>query len=231
MTDTTSSAFELSFTNSQGETVPLATFEGRPLLVVNTASQCGFTPQYEGLQALHEAYADQGLVVIGFPCDQFAHQEPGNDAEIEEFCRINYGVEFPLSTKVDVNGKDADPVFAFLKERAGGRLGSAIKWNFTKFLVAPEGRPSSATARRPALTPSARTSRPCSADGVDGYGSGRMSRCEPRLWFGVRNRSLLPSMSTRPIGRSSVPSSTLVNAMPEPSASTCGCVAPLLSSV
>ena len=139
MTDTTSSVFELSFTSSRGEAVPLATFEGRPLLVVNTASQCGFTPQYEGLQALHEEYAADGLVVIGFPCDQFAHQEPGNDAEIEEFCRINYGVEFPLSTKVDVNGKDADPVFAFLKERAGGRLGSAIKWNFTKFLVAPNG--------------------------------------------------------------------------------------------
>ncbi len=120
MTDTASSVFELSFTSSKGEAVPLATFEGRPLLVVNTASQCGFTPQYEGLQALHDEYAADGLVVIGFPCDQFAHQEPGNDAEIEEFCRINYGVEFPLSTKVDVNGKEAHPVFAFLKERAGG---------------------------------------------------------------------------------------------------------------
>ena len=107
--------------------------------MVNTASQCGFTPQYEGLQALHEAYRDQGLVVIGFPCDQFAHQEPGDDAEIEEFCRVNYGVDFPLSTKVDVNGAATDPVFAFLKEHASGRLGSAIKWNFTKFLVAPDG--------------------------------------------------------------------------------------------
>jgi glutathione peroxidase len=139
MTDTEPTAFELSFTSSRGETVPLATYAGRPMLVVNTASQCGFTPQYEGLQALHEEYADQGLVVIGFPCDQFAGQEPGNDAEIEEFCRVNYGVEFPLSTKVDVNGKETHPVFAFLKERAGGRLGSAIKWNFTKFLVAPDG--------------------------------------------------------------------------------------------
>jgi glutathione peroxidase len=139
-TDTLSSIFELSFTTSQGETVQLATYEGRPLLVVNTASECGFTPQYEGLQALHEAYADQGLVVIGFPCDQFAHQEPGTDAEIEAFCKANYGVEFPLSTKVDVNGKATHPVFAFLRAQAGGRLGSAIKWNFTKFLVAPDGR-------------------------------------------------------------------------------------------
>ena len=119
MTDTaTDSVFDLTFTSSRGEAIPLATYEGRPLLVVNTASQCGFTPQYEGLQALHEAYADQGLVVIGFPCDQFAHQEPGDDAEIEEFCRVNFGVEFPLSTKVDVNGKATHPVFAFLKERA-----------------------------------------------------------------------------------------------------------------
>jgi glutathione peroxidase len=139
MTNPASSVFELSFTTSQGESVPLATYEGQPLLVVNTASECGFTPQYEGLQTLHEAYADQGLVVIGFPCDQFAHQEPGTDAEIEAFCKANYGVEFPLSTKVDVNGKATHPVFAFLKAQAGGRLGSAIKWNFTKFLVAPDG--------------------------------------------------------------------------------------------
>src|SRR4051794_31468237 len=115
MTDATGSVFELSFTDVHGEAVPLARYEGRPLLVVNTASKCGFTPQYEGLQALHHDYADQGLVVLGFPCDQFAHQEPGDDGEIEEFCRANYGVEFPLSTKVDVNGKATHPVFAFLK--------------------------------------------------------------------------------------------------------------------
>ena len=133
------SVFSLSFTTNHGETLPLATFEGRPLLIVNTASKCGFTPQYEGLQALQEQYRDEGLVVIGFPCDQFANQEPGDDAAIEEFCRVNYGVDFPLSTKVDVNGKETHPVFAFLKERAGGRLGSSIKWNFTKFLVAPDG--------------------------------------------------------------------------------------------
>ncbi len=140
MTEPTDSLFELSFTTLGGEDVPLATYEGRPILVVNTASQCGFTPQYEGLEALYRAYRDRGLVVIGFPCDQFGHQEPGKDAEILEFCEANYGVDFPLSTKVKVNGKGTHPVFAFLKHRAGGRLGSAIKWNFTKFLVAPDGR-------------------------------------------------------------------------------------------
>ena len=134
------SIYELSFTDIHGERRSLSSFAGRPLLIVNTASQCGFTPQYEGLQALHEAYAARGLVVLGFPCDQFAHQEPGDDAEIDEFCRSSYGVTFTLSTKVDVNGKSTDPVFAFLKARAGGRLGPSIKWNFTKFLVAPDGR-------------------------------------------------------------------------------------------
>ena len=133
------SIFELTFTDNHGASVPIGTFAGRPILVVNTASRCGFTPQYAGLQALHERYRDQGLVVIGFPCDQFGHQEPGDDAAIDEFCRANYGVTFPLSTKVDVNGKRTHPVFAFLKARAGGRLGAAIKWNFTKFLIAPDG--------------------------------------------------------------------------------------------
>jgi len=137
--DSTPNLFDLSYTNSRGEQVALAQYAGRPVLVVNTASRCGLTPQYEGLQALHDEYADRGLVVLGFPCDQFAHQEPGDDAQIEEFCTINYGVTFPLSTKVDVNGRNTDPVFAFLKERAGGLLGSRIKWNFTKFLVAPDG--------------------------------------------------------------------------------------------
>ena len=110
------------------------------LLIVNTASKCGFTPQYDGLQELHERFKDEGLVVIGFPCDQFAHQEPGDDDQIEEFCRLNHGVSFPLSTKVDVNGDGTHPVFSFLKQRGGGMLGSRIKWNFTKFLVEPDGR-------------------------------------------------------------------------------------------
>jgi len=137
MTPTT--IYDLSATSNRGEEIDFAQFRGRPMLIVNTASKCGFTPQYDGLQALHETYGPQGLVVIGFPCDQFANQEPGDDAAIEEFCRINFGVTFPLTAKVDVNGKDADPVFAFLKERTSGLLGSSIKWNFTKFLVAADG--------------------------------------------------------------------------------------------
>ena len=139
MTDQPSSLYDLSFVDNHGQEVDLKQFEGRPVLVVNTASKCGFTPQYDGLQELHEKFQDQGLVVIGFPCDQFAHQEPGGDDEIAEFCRVNHGVTFPLSTKVDVNGSGTHPVFAFLKDRAGGLLGSRIKWNFTKFLVHPDG--------------------------------------------------------------------------------------------
>ena len=135
----TQTLFDLGYTSSRGEHVSLAPYTGRPVLVVNTASRCGLTSQYEGLQSLHEEYGDRGLVVVGFPCDQFAHQEPGDAAEIEEFCTIGYGVTFALSTKVDVNGRRTDPVFGFLKKRAGGVLGSRIKWNFTKFLVAPDG--------------------------------------------------------------------------------------------
>ena len=141
MTSTSSGTlYDLSFTDNRGETVDLSQFAGRPVLVVNTASKCGFTPQYDGLQELHERFKDEGLVVIGFPCDQFAHQEPGDDTQIEEFCRVNHGVSFPLSTKVDVNGDGTHPVFSFLKQRAGGVLGSRIKWNFTKFLIEPDGR-------------------------------------------------------------------------------------------
>ena len=134
-----SSLHDLSYTDNHGNPVALSDYAGRAVLIVNTASKCGLTPQYEGLQQLHEEFKDRGLVVIGFPCDQFAGQEPGDDDAIEEFCTLNYGVTFPLSTKVDVNGDGTDPVFAFLKERAGGVLGSRIKWNFTKFLVAPDG--------------------------------------------------------------------------------------------
>lgn len=133
------SLYDLSFTNNKGEEVPLEQFRGKPVLIVNTASKCGFTPQYAGLQKLHEELGPEGLVVLGFPCDQFAHQEPGDDNAIEEFCSINYGVTFPLSQKTDVNGSNANPVFEFLKKQSGGLLGSGIKWNFTKFLVAPDG--------------------------------------------------------------------------------------------
>ena len=134
------SLYDLSFTDNHGEQVELSDFSGKPVLIVNTASRCGFTPQYDGLQTLYEEYGDKGLVVLGFPCDQFMHQEPGDDGEIEEFCKVNHGVTFPLSTKIAVNGSRTHPVFAFLKNRAGGMLGSRVKWNFTKFLVAPDGR-------------------------------------------------------------------------------------------
>ncbi|MCX6422191.1 MAG: glutathione peroxidase [Actinobacteria bacterium] len=144
---------DLSFTDNHGEQVDLAQFAGRPVLIVNTASKCGFTPQYEGLQKMYEEFKDQGLVIIGFPCDQFAHQEPGDDAQIEEFCQINYGVDFPLSSKVDVNGSDEHPVFGFLKKQSKSPLGSRIKWNFTKFLISPDGK----TVKRyaPTTTPKA----------------------------------------------------------------------------
>lgn len=144
---------DLSFTDISGNEVSLAQYAGRPILVVNTASKCGFTPQYQGLQELHEELGPQGLVVLGFPCDQFAHQEPGNEGEIAEFCTRNFGVTFPLSAKVSVNGSKTHPVFAFLKKHAGGRFGSAVKWNFTKFLVAPDGK--TVTRFAPSTAPAA----------------------------------------------------------------------------
>jgi glutathione peroxidase len=133
------SIYDLSFVDNHGQTVDLAQYRGKPLLIVNTASKCGFTPQYEGLQKIQDELGPKGLVVLGFPCDQFMHQEPGDDATIEQFCQMNYGVTFPISTKVDVNGKNTHPVFKWLKGKTGGLLGSGIKWNFTKFLVAPDG--------------------------------------------------------------------------------------------
>ena len=134
-----SKIYDLSFVNNRGETVSLADYSGKPILVVNTASKCGLTPQYEGLQKLHEEFRDQGLIVLGFPCNQFANQERGNDAQIDEFCKVNYGVDFTLSQKVNVHGKDAHPVFQFLKSKSKGLLGGRVKWNFTKFLIAPDG--------------------------------------------------------------------------------------------
>lgn len=123
-----------------GEEVDLSSYDGKVVLVVNTASKCGFTPQYQGLQQLHETYADDGLVVLGFPCDQFGHQEPGDEDEIATFCERNYGVTFPMMAKVDVNGTDAHPVFAWLRQEQRGLLGGKIKWNFTKFLVGRDGQ-------------------------------------------------------------------------------------------
>jgi glutathione peroxidase len=151
MSDAPQSWHDLTFVDNHGQDVDLAQYAGRPVLVVNTASNCGFTPQYDGLQRLYEDFQEQGLVVIGFPCDQFGHQEPGDDSQIEEFCRVNHGVTFPLSAKVEVNGPHTHPVFAYLKSRAGGLLGSRIKWNFTKFLVSADGR--TVTRYAPTVTP------------------------------------------------------------------------------
>lgn len=131
---------DFTATTLTGEERPLADYAGQAVLVVNTASKCGLTPQLEGLQKLHEEYADQGLAILGFPCDQFAHQEPGTAEEIGEFCTRNYGVAFPMFDKVEVNGSGAHPLWAWLRSEKGGVLGGAIKWNFTKFLVDPQGR-------------------------------------------------------------------------------------------
>jgi glutathione peroxidase len=134
-------AYDFSARSIDGSTLPLASLRGRVLLVVNTASACGFTPQFAGLEQLHKAYGDQGLAVIGFPCNQFGAQDPGSNAEIAQFCQLNYGVSFPMMAKVDVNGPDADPLFQWLRTEAPGLLGSkSIKWNFTKFLVGRDGR-------------------------------------------------------------------------------------------
>ena len=134
------SIYDLEFTDNRGNLVSLADYSGKPILILNTASKCGFTPQYEGLQKLNEEFREQGLIVLGFPCDQFAHQEPGNDQEIDEFCKVNFGVDFPLSQKVNVNGKNAHPIFKFLKENSKSLLGGTVKWNFTKFLISPDGK-------------------------------------------------------------------------------------------
>jgi glutathione peroxidase len=124
----------------QGEHKTLADFPAQAYLVVNTASKCGFTPQYAGLEKLWQYYRSRGLMVLGFPCNQFGGQEPGNPLEIANFCTLNYGVSFPLFSKIDVNGAQAHPLYTFLKGEKGGLLGSGIKWNFTKFLVDRTGR-------------------------------------------------------------------------------------------
>jgi len=124
-----------------GKDTDLAAYRGKVLLIVNTASKCGFTPQYAGLEALYKKYAERGFVVLGFPCDQFGHQEPGSEAEIATFCAKNYGVSFPMHAKIEVNGPDAHPLFAQLKTAAPGLLGTeVIKWNFTKFMVDRQGQ-------------------------------------------------------------------------------------------
>jgi glutathione peroxidase len=133
-------AFDFTVNDIHGKPVNLADYKGKVLLIVNTASKCGFTPQYKGLQALHEKYQGQGLVVLGFPCNQFGGQEPAPEAQIEQFCEMNFGVSFPLFAKIDVNGSNAAPLYKYLKEDAPGILGTeGIKWNFTKFLVSRDG--------------------------------------------------------------------------------------------
>ena len=153
--------FDFKALNNKGAEVDFRQYEGQVLMIVNTASKCGFTPQYDGLEALYQKYKDQGLVIIGFPCDQFAHQEPGSDEEIAEFCRLNHGVTFPLMKKIDVNGEDAHPIYKYLQSVAPTEEYKGIKakathtmlkglsksakkdgdilWNFTKFLISKDG--------------------------------------------------------------------------------------------
>ncbi len=152
--------YDFKVLNNRGEEIDLAQYKGQVLMIVNTASKCGFTPQYDGLQALYEKYKDRGFIILGFPCDQFKHQEPGSDAEIAEFCKLNFGVTFPLMKKVDVYGENAAPVYTYLTTQvpeekvtglknkatmkmvealATGRKDSDIRWNFTKFLISRDG--------------------------------------------------------------------------------------------
>jgi glutathione peroxidase len=133
------SVHDFTVQTATGEERSLAEFAGKTLLIVNTASKCGLAPQYEGLQRLQEEYGDQGFTVIGFPSNQFANQEPGSNEEIQQFCSLNYNVTFPVMAKIDVNGRNAHPLFKHLKKAKSGVLGGAIKWNFTKFLVDAEG--------------------------------------------------------------------------------------------
>ncbi|MEJ5188452.1 MAG: glutathione peroxidase [Breznakiellaceae bacterium] len=131
--------YNLTALTNKGTPLSLSQYKGKVLLIVNTASKCGFTPQYKGLQRLYEKYRDRGFEILAFPCDQFAHQEPGNNEEIAQFCQTNFGVTFPLMSKIEVNGPNTHPVFAWLKKKAPGLIGKSIKWNFTKFLISRDG--------------------------------------------------------------------------------------------
>jgi len=138
---TTPSVYDFEARQIDGKAIALSAFKGQVMLIVNTASKCGFTPQFGGLEELHKAYADKGLAVLGFPCNQFGSQDPGADGEIAEFCQVNYGVSFPMMGKIDVNGPGAHPLYNWLSAEAPGLLGSkSIKWNFTKFLVGKDGQ-------------------------------------------------------------------------------------------
>jgi len=133
--------YEFKINNLQGKPLDFHQYEGKVVLAVNTASQCGLTPQYEELQALHKKYAEQGLVIMGFPCNQFGGQEPGEEKEIEQGCLINYGVDFTVTEKIDVNGENSHPIFEYLRTELPGVFGNKIKWNFTKFLIGKDGQP------------------------------------------------------------------------------------------
>lgn len=134
------SIYKFSATNIKGQDVEFSEYRNKVLLIVNTASKCGFTPQFEGLESLHSELETEGLAVLGFPCNQFGSQDPGDESQIEDFCKLNYGVSFPMFSKIDVNGSNAHPLYDYLKKEARGVLGSkGIKWNFTKFLVNRDG--------------------------------------------------------------------------------------------
>lgn len=133
--------YSLSAKTPKGQTLNMADYNNKVVLIVNTATQCMLTPQFEGLEALHQKYGSKGLVVLGFPCNQFRDQEPEGNDTIEEVCRINYGVTFQLTEKIKVNGKNSHPIFSYLKDQLGGLLGKDIKWNFTKFLISSQGKP------------------------------------------------------------------------------------------
>lgn len=132
--------YDFKVRSAKGEKVSMADYKGKVLLIVNTATGCGFTPQYEGLQKLYDKYKAKGLEILDFPCNQFGHQAPGTEEEIQEFCTLKYKTTFPLFAKVEVNGKNEEPLFRYLKSQEGGFLGDDIKWNFTKFLVTRDGR-------------------------------------------------------------------------------------------
>jgi glutathione peroxidase len=133
--------YSLDTKTPQGKAISMSDFEGKVVLVVNTATQCGLAPQFKGLEELHQKYKDKGLVVLGFPCNQFQNQEPETNESMEESCQVGFGVTFQLTEKIDVNGKNTHPVFVYLKDQLPGKLGKKIKWNFTKFLISPDGRP------------------------------------------------------------------------------------------
>jgi glutathione peroxidase len=133
--------YQFTAKSLQGKETAMETYKGKTVLVVNTASKCGFTPQFEGLEKLYQKYKDKGFVILGFPCNQFANQEPGDEKSIAEGCLLNYGVTFPMFSKIEVNGENADPIYKYLKKELKGIFGNKIKWNFTKFLIDAEGNP------------------------------------------------------------------------------------------